>query len=120
MVVGIFNALREVRIVYCTYFIYTLTSGKKLVLKIKDQLYRILTLTQTPKRIISLVPSQTELLVDLGLEDTIVGVTKFCVHPKHLRKEKIVVGGTKNVNYQKIRDLQQKLLFVTKRKTPSN
>jgi ABC-type hemin transport system substrate-binding protein len=52
----------------------------------------------TPRRIVSLVPSQTELLFDLGLEDQIVGITKFCVHPKHLLKNKKIVGGTKQVH----------------------
>ena len=46
-------------------------------------------------RIISLVPSQTELLYDLGLEDYIVGITKFCIHPFHLKSTKKIVGGTK-------------------------
>ena len=55
-------------------------------------------------RIISLVPSQTELLVDLGLEDAIVGITKFCVHPFYLKKNKSTVGGTKNCNLEKIKN----------------
>jgi ABC-type Fe3+-hydroxamate transport system substrate-binding protein len=53
----------------------------------KDQIGRILALKKTPQRIISLVPSLTELLVDLGLESAIVGLTKFCVHPSHLKKD---------------------------------
>lgn len=53
-------------------------------------------------RIVSLVPSLTEMLVDLGLRDIIVGVTKFCVHPSSLQKEVEVVGGTKNPNIDKI------------------
>jgi len=60
-----------------------------------DQLQRTIKLKETPKRIISLVPSQTELLVDLGLEASIVGVTKFCVHPKHLRISKKVIGNVR-------------------------
>ena len=44
----------------------------------------------TPKRIVSLVPSQTELLYDLGLEDQIVGITKFCVHPVHFKSIKTI------------------------------
>ena len=68
----------------------------------KDQLNRQITIAHPPKRIISLVPSQTELLVDLGLEDRLVGITKFCVHPSSLRKNKTVVGGTKQVHYDKI------------------
>ena len=51
----------------------------------------------TPIRIVSLVPSQTELLYDIGLEDQIVGITKFCVHPVHFKTTKTIVGGTKNV-----------------------
>ncbi len=45
---------------------------------------------KVPQRIVSLVPSQTELLVDLGLESKLLGITKFCIHPTHLRKEKVV------------------------------
>ncbi|MFQ3182150.1 MAG: iron complex transport system substrate-binding protein, partial [Polaribacter sp.] len=56
-------------------------------------------------KIISLVPSLTELLVGLGLEENIVGVTKFCIHPKNLRKDKVIVGGTKNVHLEKIKAL---------------
>ena len=55
-----------------------------------DQLNRTIFLPHPPQRIVSLVPSQTELLVDLGLEDRIVGVTKFCIHPKGLKKSKTI------------------------------
>ena len=68
---------------------------------VNDQLNRILTFQKTPERIISLVPSQTELLVDLGLKSKLVGITKFCVHPQELRKEVAVVGGTKELHYDK-------------------
>lgn len=81
---------------------------------IKDQLNRTLSFTEVPNRIVSLVPSQTELLVDLGLKDNIVGITKFCVHPIELRKEKIVVGGTKEVNYNKIKALDPDLIICNK------
>lgn len=81
---------------------------------IKDQLNRTLKITQTPKRIISLVPSLTELLVDLGLEEKIVGVTRFCVHPKHIKKIKVIVGGTKKVNYNKIKGLQPDFILTNK------
>lgn len=66
------------------------------------------------KRIISLVPSQTELLVDLGLEDNIVGITKFCIHPKHLLKEKTVVGGTKNIKIDVIKSLKPDIILCNK------
>ena len=66
------------------------------------------------KRIVSLVPSITELLVDLGLEDNIVGVTKFCVHPEHLRKKTTIIGGTKNLRMDVIRQLQPDLILANK------
>jgi ABC-type Fe3+-hydroxamate transport system substrate-binding protein len=67
-----------------------------------------------PKRIVSLVPSQTELLYDLGLEDKIVGITKFCVHPYHLKSTKKIVGGTKKVNYETIAKLQPDIIIANK------
>ena len=68
----------------------------------------------SPKRIISLVPSQTELLYDLGLEDRIVGITKFCVHPYHFKSVKKIVGGTKKVHVEKIRLLQPDIIICNK------
>ena len=81
---------------------------------IKDQLGRLIRLPKNPTRIISLVPSQTELLIDLGLEDKIVGITKFCVHPKHLRKTKKIVGGTKKVSFEKIEALEPDIILCNK------
>ena len=66
------------------------------------------------KRIISLVPSQTELLFDLGLEDKIVGITKFCIHPFHLKQTKTIVGGTKNIKIDKIKELQPDIILCNK------
>lgn len=65
-------------------------------------------------RIVSLVPSQTELLYDLGLEDDIVGITKFCVHPIHFKATKTIVGGTKNVKFDKIKALQPDIIICNK------
>jgi ABC-type Fe3+-hydroxamate transport system substrate-binding protein len=69
---------------------------------------------ECPKRIISLVPSQTELLVDLGLRDQLVGVTKFCIHPKGLKKGKVIIGGTKNFHFDKIDVLEPDLIIGNK------
>lgn len=80
----------------------------------KDQLNRTVHLTSPPNRIISLVPSQTELLIDLGLEERLIGITKFCVHPKNLRDDIAVVGGTKTVHYHKIEELQPDLIICNK------
>ena len=80
----------------------------------QDQLNRSFIINRTPTRIVSLVPSLTELLVDLGLESSIVGVTKFCVHPAHLRQAKTVIGGTKQVDFQKIKDLNPDIILCNK------
>lgn len=80
----------------------------------KDQLGNTINLSKIPQRIVSLVPSQTELLVDLGLRDTLVGITKFCVHPQDLRKEVKVVGGTKSLHYDKVKQLKPDLIICNK------
>jgi len=67
-----------------------------------------------PKRIISLVPSQTELLHSLGLEDEVMGITKFCVHPQNWRSEKRIIGGTKKVHQNVIHELQPDLIIGNK------
>jgi ABC-type Fe3+-hydroxamate transport system substrate-binding protein len=69
---------------------------------------------EIPKRIVSLVPSQTELLFDLGLEHHIVGITKFCIHPKSLVQTKTKIGGTKNFNFDVIDSLQPDLIIANK------
>jgi len=79
-----------------------------------DQLNNTIELASPPQRIISLVPSQTELLCDLGLEEHLIGVTKFCVHPPHIRKTKHVVGGTKNLRMDEIRKLNPDLIIANK------
>ncbi|WP_298344965.1 helical backbone metal receptor [uncultured Algibacter sp.] len=80
----------------------------------KDQLKRDIHFTETPKRIISLVPSQTELLCDLGLETNIVGVTKFCVHPDYIKTDAAVVGGTKQIHIEKIKALKPDIILCNK------
>lgn len=71
-------------------------------------------LQHVPKRIVSLVPSQTELLFDLGLDEETVGITKFCVHPKEWFRGKTRVGGTKTINIDKITALQPDLIIANK------
>jgi len=67
-----------------------------------------------PNRIISLVPSQTEFLYDLGLEQQVVGITKFCVHPEQWYRTKVKVGGTKTVDLEKVRALRPDLVIANK------
>ena len=83
-------------------------------MKFKDQINRVFELNKTPKRIISLVPSQTELLVDLGLESSIIGITKFCIHPTNLRKNKTIIGGTKTINIEKVKELNPDIILCNK------
>ena len=65
-------------------------------------------------RIISLVPSITELLCDLGLSDQLVGITKFCIHPEEIYRSKTRVGGTKTVNVEKVKNLEPDLVIANK------
>lgn len=65
-------------------------------------------------RIISLVPSLTEYLWALGLEQEVVGITKFCIHPKAWWQHKTRVGGTKKVNFETIETLQPTLIIANK------
>jgi ABC-type Fe3+-hydroxamate transport system substrate-binding protein len=67
-----------------------------------------------PKRIISLVPSQTELLYSLGLDEEVVGITKFCVHPEEWFRSKQRVGGAKKLDFDKIAALKPDLIIGNK------
>jgi ABC-type Fe3+-hydroxamate transport system substrate-binding protein len=66
------------------------------------------------RAIISLVPSQTELLHYLGLGDRVVGITKFCIHPGDWHKTKTRIGGTKILKHGVIDDLQPDLIIANK------
>ncbi|MEN0003267.1 MAG: helical backbone metal receptor [Bacteroidota bacterium] len=81
---------------------------------IHDQMGRAIQLTTPPNRIISLVPSQTELLLDLGLAHAVVGRTKFCVHPKPTVQNIPKIGGTKKLKLDQIRALQPDLIIGNK------
>jgi len=84
------------------------------MLKVTDQSGREVEIPNFPVRIISLVPSQTELLFDLGLGDRVVGITKFCVHPQEWFSSKTRVGGTKILRYGVIDALQPDLIIGNK------
>lgn len=81
---------------------------------VSDQMNRTLQVPGHPERIISLVPSQTELLHDLDLGDRVVGITKFCVHPEAWFRSKARVGGTKQVDMDKVRALKPDLIIGNK------
>jgi ABC-type Fe3+-hydroxamate transport system substrate-binding protein len=67
-----------------------------------------------PQRIVSLVPSQTELLYYLGLRDEVIAITKFCVHPEIWFRNKNRIGGTKNLSIEKIKSLNPDLILANK------
>lgn len=79
-----------------------------------DQLGNTLQLKERPKRIISLVPSQSEFLWDLGLRDELVGITKFCIHPKEMYRAVERIGGTKTLYIERIRELKPDLIIANK------
>ena len=83
-------------------------------LTVTDQMGRRVVVPFPPRRIVSLVPSQTELLFDLGLGEKVVGVTKFCIHPADARTKATVIGGTKNFDFEKIAALKPDLIIGNK------
>ncbi|HEY5369592.1 MAG TPA: helical backbone metal receptor [Hanamia sp.] len=66
------------------------------------------------KRIVSLVPSQTELLFYLGLGDKVVGITKFCIHPDEWYRNKTRIGVTKQIHLETINQLSPDLIIANK------
>ncbi len=79
-----------------------------------DMMGRSLEVPAHPQRIISLVPSQTELLADLQLEKEVVGITKFCIHPDAWFRNKTRVGGTKQLHLETIQALRPDLIIANK------
>ena len=79
-----------------------------------DQMNKAVHLQQTPKRMISIVPSQTELLFDLGLDERVAGITKFCIHPADKIKQVAKIGGTKQLSIEVIHSLQPDLIIANK------
>ncbi|MFY8022166.1 MAG: ABC transporter substrate-binding protein [Bacteroidia bacterium] len=79
-----------------------------------DQMGREIELPAKPKRIVSLVPSQTELLYDLGLNDEVIAQTIFCIHPNWAHQTKTRIGGTKKLQIEKIRELKPDLIIGNK------
>lgn len=79
-----------------------------------DQCGRTISVPKRPNRIISLVPSQTELLYDLGCTEEVVAITKFCTHPVHWYRSKTRIGGTKDFDTLKIRALNPDLIIANK------
>lgn len=79
-----------------------------------DQMGNLVTFDFPPRRIVSLVPSQTELLADLDLDEEVVGITKFCIHPRAWLSPKKITGGTKNFHFDVIAALEPDLIIANK------
>ncbi len=71
-------------------------------------------MTAPARRIVSLVPSQTEVLYHLGLTDEVAGITKFCVHPPEWFRTKKRIGGTKTLHLEEIARLEPDLILANK------
>ena len=79
-----------------------------------DMMGRTIEVPDNLQRIVSVVPSQTELLYDLGLTDEVVGITKFCVHPEDWFRNKTRIGGTKKLRIEEIINLHPDLILANK------
>ena len=79
-----------------------------------DQLARNIEVSFPPQKIVSLVPSQTELLFDLNLKPFISAITKFCIHPKELVVNKEIVGGSKTIHLDKLSSIKPDLIIANK------
>ena len=73
---------------------------------------------QVPQRIISLVPSVTELLVQWGLAARLAGRSRYCIEPRWIRNTVPAVGGTKDPDLGRIRDLAPDLVILEKDENP--
>ena len=98
------------------WFVYQLSDFTPVVIPLLSHF----SLPSFPKRIISVVPSQTELLFDLGLDETIIGITKYCVHPRDWQETKIKIGGTKKLDLEKIKELAPDLIIGNKEENEKN
>jgi iron complex transport system substrate-binding protein len=81
-------------------------------IEITDQLGRVVRLENTPQRIVSLAPSNTEILFALGLADRVVGVTDYCDYPPEA-KTKTSIGGFSTPNIEEVVALSPDLILAT-------
>ena len=76
--------------------------------------------SDAPQRIVSLVPSVTELLVQWGLAARLAGRTRYCIEPRWIRNTVPAVGGTKNPDLDRIRDLAPDLVILERDENPKD
>jgi ABC-type Fe3+-hydroxamate transport system substrate-binding protein len=87
---------------------------------ISDQMGNILHLPHVPRKVVSIVPSQSEFIWDIGGKDQLAGITKFCIHPEKMFREIRRVGGTKNLNLSLIRQIQPDIIIGNKEENDQN
>lgn len=92
----------------------SLNKTNMIMINVIDQLNRKVQLHAPAQRIVSIVPSQTELLFHLGLNDEVIGITRFCIHPKEWHSTKKRIGGTKTVKIDEVKALQPDLIIANK------
>ncbi|MFT5833066.1 MAG: ABC-type Fe3+-hydroxamate transport system substrate-binding protein [Cognaticolwellia sp.] len=85
-----------------------------MIKQINNQLNNEIQYKISRNKIISIVPSQTEFLYDLGLEEEVVGITKFCIYPEHWFRSKTRIGGTKQLKIDVITELNPDLIIGNK------
>ncbi len=90
------------------------TALKSVPNALTDQTGHDVVLTMPAQRIVSLVPSQTELLFALGAGDQVVGCTRYCLHPRAARERSTVIGGSKRYDVDAIRALEPDLILANK------
>lgn len=91
-----------------------ISSPHNMIQTVADQIGRVVAVPQQPQRIISLVPSQTELLFHLGVGDAVVGRTRYCIHPAEQVQRVRSIGGTKKYRFDVIDQLQPDLIIGNK------
>jgi iron complex transport system substrate-binding protein len=70
--------------------------------------------SRPPRRVISLVPSLTESLFELGFGSSVIGITDYCTHPSNDLTSLLRLGGPKNPNIKEIISLRPDLILVNK------
>ena len=79
-----------------------------------DQLGQPILLNRHPEKVISLVPSITYLLFAFGIDKEVTGITRFCKLPAHWKKQKTIIGGTKDIKFDRIADLKPDIILANK------
>ena len=89
-----------------------ISQNKKIQQQITDDLGRTVRYESPPRRIISLCPSITETLLELGMDGRVVGRTRYCIHPANKRMGVQRIGGTKKLQFDEIDALEPDLIIA--------